>query len=195
MVEVLGDTIVNIRIAEDRNGPFRCWLMAPGSQRTMTSPITDAQTVLTVRIVESHIVEYIQESSLDDDFLTGEGTIAIEAKHGEGDVVLWSETVEASGFVDGTWFSMSGSREGALQRIGEVGALPEPEGMNGVWILSDSDGPVAAIQIRELRVIEFAHVFASTNLEDADIIDSDPVTSTSTVGRTILIALHRCITG
>ena len=69
---------------------------------------------------------------------------------------------------------------GFLQRIGDNGTVPVPDGMNGDWILRDTEGGPVGIKIQGLRVIKFSN-FRGVQ----EVTDSDRVTDGTAPGNVV----------
>lgn len=178
VVEIRDGNLVNLRQNLDANGPFPCWPMNPGSQRTTNFPGTESHATLTVIEAEGLRVSLVIEGSLGSDVASGEGTITVERVEGG---LQFSQVQQMTG----TLGNMTLTVRGVLERIGELGRSPAPNGMNGVWALRYVNGGADGVQIRKLRVIEFVDVNGTQEL-----FSSQPVTASTAPGDGVFISFE-----
>lgn len=182
VVEIVGGIVHNVRIAPDKNGPFGCWLISPGTARTISQSLygLDGNAVQTVIQIEGLSFNYSNVFSATGSqgsiFLSGQGsssgTIA-------GASITWSEESTLSGTIG----SFTNSSSGTLSPIGALAAVPTPEGMNGLWKITYPNTGIELVEIRGLRVVTYYD--APTG---QPITNSAPVVGASTLGANVFFS-------
>ena len=177
IVEIVGGRIETVRRAPDRNGPFSCESIEPGSQRicAVTLGGLDANNVETIVETTALGFDYVVSRSIDGELpLTGEGSTLGTPRNGG---IALVDTNGLTGFFAGQMVEITSTATGFFQRIGDNGIVPFPDGMNGVWTLIYTEGGQDGIEIRGLRVTLYSDVDGAQ-----EVTDSDPVSASTSPG-------------
>jgi len=181
IVEIVAGRIVNVRTAPDRNGPFDCWRIEPGSKRIVGTIVFGGDGNLEQTVVETGEASFRFATSI-----TFDGMVFT----GEGSVELSSAANGTIGYEEISTFNGAGqigedNATGTLSRIGDVGTVPMPSGMNGSWSMVNSqDGiTLAIIGIQALRVVQFFDGNGTGN-----VLSSQPVSGADAVGSFVFVS-------
>lgn len=182
VVEISGGAIRGVRIAPDKNGPFGCWLVSPGSARTIALSLggldgNQVQTILETSALSFHFgVTFTAVGMQQTTTVTGQGSFSGII---DNDLLKWAEEQELSGAIG----SLRLSTTGTLARIGDIGALPPLDGLNGLWLNTYPNGGSEGFEIRGLRVINY---YDSPIAQPVTI--SQPVVGSTSVGGNVFIS-------
>jgi len=216
IIEIVNGAIHVERRALNKNGPFNCWIIEPGSQFVNASPSVlgvDPNLVMTIIDTESLSYKYVAIFALDiGSSVTGEGLANVTHVN---NAIDWNNSIHMSGIISGQVTNIDIQTEGTLRRLGENGTVPYPDGMNGNWFLLYDNGAIDLIFVENLRVKQFADfngvqfvavsdpVSSSTNAGDGvffsfeaeTLFGSDPVLRTYTITFRGLVAEDGTIPG
>lgn len=181
VVDFVDGAVRVIRIAPDKNGPFDCWFPDPGNERTVFVESQGIELATEETIIERdslqarYVVQSTVQSTTGGVMLTGEGTVGV--------------SIESNGlnFRDHQSLVSGGTNitievEGTLSLIGDVGAVPTPTGMNGLWTNTFTAGGVDGMEIRGLKVTLYADAQGIQS-----VADSEPVIGGNGPGTNVLI--------
>lgn len=181
IVEIVGGNIARVRTAADQNGPFDCWKIQPGSERTIGAIVFGGDSNFEETVVEVGVASFKYASSFTFDgiVLTGEGEVVLSSRP-DGTIAY-----DESASIIGNGLEGESSATGALSRIGDLGTVPVPQGMNGYWRMVNTRdaSAIAVIGIQSLRVVQFQDGNGQGN-----VLSSQPVTGTDVVGSHVFVA-------